>query len=216
VGNIIILGAGCKAEHLCDLFTLWDNLHQFYAPPYSEDEKKRGVPVTDTIINPTKHYTVYSSIGETRDKRTLIKQLKAEATNKNVDYKWGTLTHKTSKDTITNSTYGEDFIIREHSSIGSRCTIGSHVSIGPLANVSHNTVIGDYSTICGQAAISGGVIIGEGVFIGQGASIKPNIKIGTGAVVGTGASVVKDVPPNMVVGGNPAKSSTKFKKVSYW
>jgi len=215
MGNIIILGAGCKAEHLCDLFNMWDELVQFYAPPYSENETKRRVPVNDIILNPDEAYTVYSSIGDTRTKRLLVKQFKAEAQTRGVYHIWGTLREESTK--ITNPiSIGKDFIIRELSSLGSRCTIGDHVSVGPLANVSHNSVIGDYSTICGQAAISGGGILGEGVFIGQGASVKPGVKIGDGAVVGTGSAVVRDVPPNMVVAGNPANGNTKFMKVSHW
>ena len=212
---IIVLGAGCKVEHLCDLFNLWGELTQFYEVPRRIGETKRGKPVLDEIIPVDGGLMVYSSVGDTRDKRRLIEQFQAEAENKDISYEWGDLRHRTS--VITNSLHiGSDFTIREFSSIGSQCKIGDHVSIGPLANVSHNTVVEDYATICGQAAISGGVYIGEGVFIGQGASIKPNVGIGCGATVGTGAVVVKDVAPNMVVGGNPARDSTKFMKVPQW
>ena len=64
--------------------------------------------------------------------------------------------------------------------------------------------------------MSGSVNLGKGVFLGQGVSIKPGIRIGDGAVIGTGAVVVKDIPPNMVVAGNPAKTNVKFKKVPHW
>ena len=212
---IIVLGAGCKAEHLCDLFNLWGELTQFYEVPRRIGETKRGKPVLDEIIPVDGHLTVYSSVGDTRHKRSIIKQFREEAKNNGISYEWGKLRHWTS--IITNPLHiGDDFTIRELSSIGSQCRIGDHVSSGPLANVSHNAVVEDYVTICGQAAISGGVYIGEGVFIGQGASIKPNVGIGCGAVVGTGAVVVKDVAPDMVVGGNPARASTKFGKVPQW
>jgi len=212
---IIVLGAGCKAEHLCYLFNLWGDVTQFYEAPRHIGETKHGKPVTDEIIPVDGRLIVYSSVGDTRDKRRLIEQFKEEAKNKGIRYEWGELIHRTS--VITNPLHiGDDFTIREFSSIGSQCKIGDHVSIGPLANISHNTIVEDYSTICGQAAISGGVYIGEGVFIGQGASIKPNAGIGCGAVVGTGAVVVKDVAPNLVVGGNPAGDNAKFRKVPQW
>lgn len=42
-------------------------------------------------------------------------------------------------------------------------------------------------------------------WIGAGATILPGVKIGENAVVGAGAVVTKDVAPNTIVGGNPAK-----------
>lgn len=42
-------------------------------------------------------------------------------------------------------------------------------------------------------------------WIGAGATILPGVTIGENAVVGAGAVVTKDVAPNTIVGGNPAK-----------
>ncbi|MFJ5712992.1 sugar O-acetyltransferase [Neobacillus sp. NPDC093127] len=49
------------------------------------------------------------------------------------------------------------------------------------------------------------VQIGDNVWIGGGAIINPGIKIGDNVVIASGAVVTKDVPDNVVVGGNPAK-----------
>lgn len=48
-------------------------------------------------------------------------------------------------------------------------------------------------------------VIGNNVFIGANATILPGITIGDGAIVGAGAVVTKNVEPNSVVAGNPAK-----------
>ena len=47
--------------------------------------------------------------------------------------------------------------------------------------------------------------IKHGASIGAGAVILPGISIGENAMIGAGAVVTKDVPPNAVVYGNPAK-----------
>lgn len=49
------------------------------------------------------------------------------------------------------------------------------------------------------------VKICQGVWIGAGAIILKGVTVGSRSVVGAGAVVVKDVPEDVVVGGNPAK-----------
>lgn len=49
------------------------------------------------------------------------------------------------------------------------------------------------------------ILIGDGAWIGAGSIILPGVNIGNGAVVAAGAVVSKDVPPNTIVGGVPAK-----------
>ncbi|USL44774.1 maltose acetyltransferase domain-containing protein [Priestia megaterium] len=48
------------------------------------------------------------------------------------------------------------------------------------------------------------VEIGNNVWIGGRAIINPGVKIGNNAVIASGAVVTKNVPDNVVVGGNPA------------
>lgn len=49
------------------------------------------------------------------------------------------------------------------------------------------------------------VRIESGAWVGAGCIILPGITIGRGAVVGSGSVVMKDVAPNTVVMGNPAR-----------
>ena len=46
---------------------------------------------------------------------------------------------------------------------------------------------------------------GDNVWIGGSAVVYPGVTIGDNVVVAAGAVVVKDIPNNVVVGGNPAK-----------
>ena len=48
-------------------------------------------------------------------------------------------------------------------------------------------------------------VIGNNVFIGLNAIIMAGVTIGDGAVIGAGSVVTKNVEPDTVVGGNPAK-----------
>ena len=49
------------------------------------------------------------------------------------------------------------------------------------------------------------VRIGDNVWIGMGAMVLKGVTIGNNSVIGAGAVVVKDVPPNVVVVGNPSR-----------
>jgi acetyltransferase-like isoleucine patch superfamily enzyme len=48
-------------------------------------------------------------------------------------------------------------------------------------------------------------LIKTGASIGSGTTILSNIVIGENAIVGAGSLVTKDVPPNSIVAGNPAR-----------
>ena len=50
----------------------------------------------------------------------------------------------------------------------------------------------------------GDITIGNDVWIGYNATIKAGVTIGDGAIIATNATVVKDVAPYSIVGGNPA------------
>jgi len=57
------------------------------------------------------------------------------------------------------------------------------------------------------------VIIEKDVWVGASAIILPGVRIGEGALVAAGAVVCNDIPPNAIVGGNPAKV-IKFREQS--
>ena len=50
----------------------------------------------------------------------------------------------------------------------------------------------------------GDIIVGNDVWIGYNATIMAGVKIGDGAIIAANSTVVKDVPPYTIVGGNPA------------
>lgn len=44
----------------------------------------------------------------------------------------------------------------------------------------------------------------DNVFVGHGAIVLPGVTVGPNAIIAAGAVISKDVPPNTIVGGNPA------------
>jgi maltose O-acetyltransferase len=83
--------------------------------------------------------------------------------------------------------------------IGARVYIGYDVS---LLTVDHE--LGDSAQRCGRRVYRG-ICIEDGVWIGSRVVILPGVRIGQGAVVAAGAIVARDVPPQVLVGGVPAR-----------
>ena len=53
--------------------------------------------------------------------------------------------------------------------------------------------------------MAGNIKVKKGVHIGLGAQIVQGVVIGENAIIGAGAVILKDVPDNAVMVGNPAK-----------
>ena len=93
---------------------------------------------------------------------------------------------------------GTKILVAESVTIGSGCTFSWDVQV--LDNDFHTM------TVDGTAQPSvAPVVIGDRVWVGTRAVILKGVTIGDGAVVAAGAVVTKDVAPNAVVAGIPAK-----------
>ncbi|KAA2219766.1 DapH/DapD/GlmU-related protein [Maribacter flavus] len=86
--------------------------------------------------------------------------------------------------------------------------IKDDVMIGPRVNITSENHPTEIATR--KSMVPGKVLIEENVWIGAGATILPGVRIGRNSVVAAGALVNKNVPPNTVVGGIPAKILKKL------
>ena len=91
--------------------------------------------------------------------------------------------------------------------IGERTMIDMNVVVGGRAIVGKNCHIGAGTVLAGviEPPSADPVIIEDDVLIGANAVVLEGVKVGKGAVVAAGSIVVKDVEPNTVVAGVPAK-----------
>jgi UDP-N-acetylglucosamine acyltransferase len=81
--------------------------------------------------------------------------------------------------------------------------IGNDGWIMAYTHIAHDCVIGDHATLANNTTLGGHVELGEWVTVGGLTGIHQFVKVGAQAMVGFASAVSQDVPPFMLVDGNP-------------
>jgi acetyltransferase-like isoleucine patch superfamily enzyme len=111
--------------------------------------------------------------------------------------------------------------VQKNARVGRRCKISSHTFICEGVIIEDNVFIGHGVTFTNdvypRATKADGslqtekdwklqpTVVCRGASVGSGATLLCNLRIGEGAIVGAGSVVTKDVPPQAIVAGNPAR-----------
>lgn len=101
---------------------------------------------------------------------------------------------------IGNSFINRDvkIICNENISIGDGCIIAMGVVIRDNDGGNHKLLSENYQN-------RKPIVIGNHVWIGENTMILKGVKVGDGAVIAASSLVTKDVPPNCMVAGSPAR-----------
>lgn len=105
----------------------------------------------------------------------------------------------------TQSTIGEGSVAFQGTIVQTNSRIGRHVIINTAASIDHDCDIDDFVHIAPHSTLCGFVRVQRGAQISAGATIIPGVTVGANAIVGAGAVVIRDVAPNTLVGGVPAR-----------
>ena len=92
-----------------------------------------------------------------------------------------------------------------------RIDLAAEVAIGDRVRIGHDVLLLTNDHEIGPAELRCGPLVARPIHIGDGAwlasrcIVLPGISIGAGAIVAAGAVVTRDVPPNTLVAGVPAR-----------
>lgn len=107
---------------------------------------------------------------------------------------------------------GHSVIVGPHCVLGGMAgiTMGDHVRLSEGACVETGGL--DIRGTLPYSHVAKPIILGKGVWLGYRATVLGGVTVGDGSVVGAGAVVTRDVPPNSIAVGSPAKSFPKSKE----
>ena len=194
---MILYGARGHAKVVYDLILSNNHLLEYLVDDQPHDE----FPHRLNIYKPTRELIedkkVIIAIGDNHIREKIYHQIK--------DWCEFETIHHTSAFVSRFSEVGEGTVIMPQVCINADVKIGHHCIINTASTIEHDCVIEDFVHISPKASLAGNITIKKGAHVGIGANIIQGVTVGENALIGAGTVVLRDVPPNAIVVGNPGR-----------
>lgn len=176
--------------------------------PGSSWGNKKKIPVlgkTDEILERLQAddelYVMSAYAGFTNPAASLERILKLGIS----EDRWFTMVDKTAVIPIEYCEIGTDCFVGPLVQMSANAVVQDHSVLWGNSFIGHDSIVGEFCHVASNAVIGSFVTIGSGVHVGLNSVIRERIVVGDNSIIGAGAVVVKDVPENAIVVGNPGR-----------
>jgi UDP-N-acetylglucosamine acyltransferase len=102
------------------------------------------------------------------------------------------------------NTFREFCTVHRGTGPGEKTVIGDHNLFLAYSHVAHNCTVGHHTIFSNNATLAGHVVVGDWAVISGLSAVHQFCRIGAHSIIGGCAKIVQDVPPYLIVDGNPA------------
>jgi acetyltransferase EpsM len=210
--KIIIIGAGGAGKVIAsvieDARDAGKNIdiEGFLDDGLEKDKIINGHPVLGPVSEYTNYlkknniFFIYSLINPTEYRKRINMLVK-----KNIPARrFATIVHPTAV-VSRYSSLGYGVVLMPGVVVSPNVTLGNNVLIFANSFIGHDTVVEDNCFIANCVSIGSTVRLCNGSYVGSNASVLEKVTMGKFSMAGLGSVILKDVPPNKRMVGNPAK-----------
>jgi sugar O-acyltransferase (sialic acid O-acetyltransferase NeuD family) len=200
---LVIIGAGGQGRETAAAFLLSSPRSSFvgFLDDAVRGTTKEGWPVLGPIERACNHpdCRFVIAVSDPRVRRTIADRLRSMGISR-----WANVIHP---DVYIHPSIrlGVGCAILGGSSLAVSASLGDHCIVNRGCQIGHDCEIGDLSSLNPSACIGGCVRVGSGAELGSACAIRQGLQVGNGSTVGMGSVVIRDVPENSVIVGNPAR-----------
>ena len=206
--KIILIGGGNHAHYTIDILERVGNYEivgiiDSVCEIGSERFGYKVIGRQENIVNIAKHYNINSgiiSVGDNWSRKLIYNQIISLIP----DFEFVNAIHP-SVIIGNNVKIGKGIIAMAGCIFNPKSVIGDFCFFATGAQVEHDCVFNDFSSMSAGSITGGFVKVGKYSAITLGVTVIDRVQIGENSVVGSGSLVLKDIPDNVLVYGNPCK-----------
>jgi len=211
---LILVGAGGLAREAAEAVrainaerSTWTLLGYLDDDPAKHGTSMAGLPVLGSVDDLRKYPDAQLVLCPVRPDNYVARSRLASRLALDDD-RYATLVHPSASIGST-CEVGAGCVVLAHAALTADVVVNRHTIIMPQVVLTHDVRVCEFATLASGARIGGSCHIGPGAYIGSGACVREGITVGERAMVGMGAVVTRDVPPERLWVGCPARDVSR-------